>query len=202
MNTKSEWNYPPPREGFAGQWDRFVGPGATKAEQLIPVFAALAAAALVLGIAATKDLGWTTLQFVLAGFLAFDLFGGPAMLATSSAKRWYHRASSTRAGHLKFVSAHILQIGLVAYFFRNGDWLWLATISTTVFVASSLVLSTSLRFQRTVAFILACIGIALDMSLFDPTPGLPWFVPVLFIKLVIAHSTVEEPYTNLEELKA
>lgn len=201
MKRRSDWNYPPPREGFAGQLDRFVGPGATKAEQIIPLVTAIAAAGLVLGIAATQDLGWTTLQFILAGLLAFDLFGGPATLATSSAKRWYHRASSTLTDHLKFVSAHILQIGLVAHFFRDGDWLWLTAISTGVIVSSTLVLITTLRYQRTVAYILSCFGIALGVSLFDPTPGLAWFVPVLFIKLVIAHSSVEEPYVDQEVVK-
>lgn len=199
MNTTSDWNFPEPRAGLAGKWDRFVGPGASTTEQVLPVAAALIAATFVVSNAAFKEIDWTPLQFALAALLAFDLFGGPATLATSSAKRWYHRSNASRSGHLQFVSSHILQIGLVAFLFRSNDWLWLITISLAVFSASSVVLSVPLHLQRAVAYIFACAGAALGVSVFSPTPGMEWFVPVLFIKLVIAHSTVEEPYVDQEE---
>ena len=196
MKLASEWSYPEPRAGLAGQWDRFVGPGATVSEQVLPVVVAILASVLVTAAAVSKDLGWTAAQYILAAVLAFDLFGGPATLATPSAKRWYHRPAASHASHLRFVSAHLLQIGLVAWLFRGGDWPWTAAIGAAVFLASAIVLATPLHLRRAVAYALACAGAALGLSVFESTPGLQWFVPVLFIKLVIAHSTIEEPYVR------
>lgn len=196
MKAVSNWNFPEPRTGLAGRWDRFVGPGATIIEQIMPVAVAMVAAGLALTAAAFQEPGWAAWQWALAAFLAFDLFGGVATLATSSAKRWYHRTGVTKSSHLAFVSAHGLQIGLVAFCFRDLDVNWFATFSLAIVLASAVVMSTPLRFQRSVAYVLACVGVLLGLSVFTPTLGLEWFVPVLFIKLVIAHTTYEEPYVE------
>ncbi|MFX1439267.1 MAG: hypothetical protein ACFFFD_03395 [Promethearchaeota archaeon] len=43
-----EWDYPEPREGLAGQWDTFIGPGATRAESALMLGFGLAAGILLL----------------------------------------------------------------------------------------------------------------------------------------------------------
>ncbi len=193
----SNWEYPSPRSGWSGQWDRFVGPGASSAEQWVPFGVALLAALAVAVIGGVGDLEWNTVQWGLALVLAFDIAGGAATLATGSAKRWYHRPGQTARHHLGFIGVHVVHLALVAFVFRGGDVVWFVAMSAWLMLGAFAVSRSPIQIQRCVAVSMTCLGTILALSLFNPTPGLEWLVPVLFVKLLIGHATVEEPYESV-----
>ncbi|MFV9503375.1 MAG: hypothetical protein AB4911_02300 [Oscillochloridaceae bacterium umkhey_bin13] len=83
------WHYPPPRDAF----DRFIGPGATRAEILLQFVPTLLIALTLIAVAIIKAWGWTPVQLIVAGLLMLDMVGGVITNATSAGKRWYHVAT-------------------------------------------------------------------------------------------------------------
>lgn len=183
-----------PRGGFGGLVDRLVGPGATKAElllQFVPAFVAMVAAP---AYALTLRVQWTQLQLGFMALLAFDLVGGVLTNATSTAKRWYHRPGQGLRQHLAFVSVHLIHVLLVALLFRAGDWgFWLVT-SGYLLGASVLILRSPLYLQRPVAQGLYGLSLLGNCYLVSPTSGLEWFLPFLFLKILVSHLLQETPY--------
>ncbi|MEO0759270.1 MAG: hypothetical protein AAFY78_20625 [Cyanobacteria bacterium J06648_16] len=82
---------PAPREGWKGQLDRFIGPGATPAEMVLQLVPSVGAAITAPLYALTLPTDWTLWQVGVIAVLGFDLVGGVLTNATAAAKRWYHR---------------------------------------------------------------------------------------------------------------
>lgn len=57
MNPQINWNYPPPRPGWRGQLDTFIGPGVTRAELILELVVSLTGGLLLLAYALTHPLG-------------------------------------------------------------------------------------------------------------------------------------------------
>jgi hypothetical protein len=188
------WKYPEPRSGITGQWDKFVGPGATTPETvltLVPSFLALFA---IIFYAYFNQLGWDTIQYVVAALIAFDFTGGITANATSSAKRWYHRKGQSFKQHFGFVAAHAFQIFLVAWMFRGLDIIFFLVVYIYLLLAAFVVLKVPLRIQRSIALLFVSGAIVLSIYILSPTPGFEWFIPFLFLKILVSHLTTEEPY--------
>ncbi len=190
----SNWSYPQPRSGIAGYWDKFVGPGATGVEQLLSLMPATVAALAVSYYAYSIQLGWNLIQYIVAALLAFDITGGVTTNATSSAKRWYHRDGQGFAQQFGFVAVHALHIFLVAWLFRGMDVVFFGAVYAYLLVSALITLSVPLYVQRSVALLLVCGAILLSIYVLSPTEGFEWFIPFLFIKLLVSHLTREEPY--------
>lgn len=190
----SNWRYPEPRAGIAGQWDKFIGPGATKSEQMLSLVPSILMAAAVMVYAYSNNLPWSLVQYSVAALLAFDITGGIITNATSSAKRWYHRNGQGFKQHFGFVALHALQIFLVAWFFRGVDVVFFGGVYSYLLIAAGSVLTVPRRVQRSVALLFMCGAILLSLYAFSPTAGFEWFIPFLFIKLLVSHLTKEEPY--------
>ena len=190
----TDWNCPPPRSGFRGWLDRITGTEATTAELLVQFIPSSIFAIAAPIYAQTLSVDWTYLQLGLISLLGFDLVGGVLTNATSSAKRWFHRAGQTWQHHLVFVSIHIFHIFLVALLFRDLDWGFLAIASSYLMGSSILILRTPLYLQRPVAFGLYGLALLGNSYLFVPTVGLEWFLPLLFLKILISHLLKEVPY--------
>ncbi|MCT7952716.1 hypothetical protein NG798_23225 [Ancylothrix sp. C2] len=183
-----------PRGGFGGLVDRFVGPGATKAELLLQFVPALVAMVATPAYALTLRVQWTQLQLGFMALLAFDLVGGVLTNATSTAKRWYHRPGQGLRQHLTFVSIHLIHVLLVALLFRGGDWgFWFGT-SGYLLGASVLILGSPLYLQCPVALGLYGLSLLGNCYLVSPTPGLEWFLPFFFLKIMVSHLLPETPY--------
>ena len=185
---------PMPRKGLKGQLDRFIGPGATPAElvlQLVPSAVAAVAAPLY---ALTLPFDWAAWQLGAIAILGFDLVGGVLTNATAAAKRWYHRPGQGWRQHMAFVSVHLFHIGLVALLFRGGDGLFFVGVSSYLMLAAGLILASPLYLQRPIALGLYGLVLVCDRILFTPTPGLEWFLPLFFLKLLISHLLKESPY--------
>jgi hypothetical protein len=185
-------DYPLPRNGIAGWWDRFIGPGTTDAELWLLGLTAAGGAAFVGCYAALHHLPWTTVQYLVALLLAFDLFGGVVANETTPAKRWYHRRGRTRRDHLMFVAAHVIQLALVVVFFRPGDWTFLAVTYGYLMTAALIVVTVPMRIQRPTAFALLMGGMLINACLIIPTPGLEWLLPVFYLKLLVSHLVYEK----------
>lgn len=197
--TRINWAFPPPRKGFRGALDTFIGPGATRAELVVQGILTILGGMTVIGLALWSGATWSPVQMVLAGLLALDMVGGIVTNATSSAKRWYHREGQGFWRHFGFTSLHIVHIFLVAWLFRDMDWHFLVLGSIFLLTAATLILKTPLYLQRPVALFLFAMSLPLTQYAFSPTPGLEWFLPFLFLKLLVSHLLREEPYRPVWE---
>ena len=194
MPTKIEWQAPEPRSGLLGEWDQFIGPGATRAETLLITTFALLSGAAMFFYARTAGPPWCTRCLIFAILVAVDLGGGVIANATSAAKRWYHRPGQTLKDHLTFIAYHALHLFIVLYLFRGHDWLW-GTVFFGLLIGATLILdAVPLYLQRPIAAGLYVLALLVNLYLFTPTPGMEWFIPVFFLKLVISHLVQEEPY--------
>ncbi|MFW5776743.1 MAG: hypothetical protein ACOCZB_05595 [Spirochaetota bacterium] len=145
-----DWNCPEPRSGFAGALDRLTGPGAEPAEVALQFGMALlaAVAAWFWYRSAAAGSAWMA---GLAAFVAFDVAGGIVTNATSTAKRWFHRAGEGVADHFKFQALHLVHIAVVAFVFAGGDWLLFALLAATLLGCSVVILATPLYLKLLVS---------------------------------------------------
>ena len=137
---------------------------------------------------------WTPWQLGLVALLGFDLVGGILTNATSAAKRWYHRPSQGWHQHLAFVSLHLVHIALVALLLRGGDWGFFLGVSGYLLSASLLILRSPLYLQRSIALGFYSLALLGNAYLVSPTPGLEWFLPLFFLKLLVSHLPYETPF--------
>ncbi|MBZ0276137.1 MAG: hypothetical protein K8I60_08335 [Anaerolineae bacterium] len=189
---------PQPRAGLLGSWDRFIGPGATTAENILILGVPLVAAALLLIYAASKPLAWTPLQTFLAALLALDMTGGVVTNAATAAKRWYHRPGQTARHHLGFVSVHAAQLLIVSLAFRDADWGYFVLTYGYLMVASFIIVNMPLYLQRPVSLLAYMLVVGLGGYLLTPTPGMEWFLPVFYLKLLVSHLPYETPFKPRE----
>lgn len=193
------WQYPLPRKGLLGALDKFIGPGATRAEIWLQIVPAVLAGIGAPVYAILKGVHWNTAQLVLAGLFAFDMTGGIVTNATSTAKRWYHREGQGFWHHLIFTAVHVIHLFIVAWLFRALDWGFFGVTSSYLLVASIIILKAPLYLQRPLAYLLYAIALLISIYGFAPTVGLEWFLPFFYLKLLISHLLREEPYRPLSE---
>ncbi len=190
------WDYPPPHSAL----DRFVGPGATRAEVLLQFVSATLAALVFIAAAISGEWGWTPVQLIVAGVLALDMVGGVITNATSSGKRWYHRAGQGFRQHLLFVLIHIVQPTLVVLFFDPSNWMFVAGSYGYLVLASLVILFTPLYLQRPLAGLLVVGGFFLSLYVLPVPQHFEWFLPVFYTKLLSSHLLREEPYRPESEV--
>lgn len=179
-----------PRQGLVGAWDRLVGPGATRAENVLVLGWTVLFTAAVVAYAVLADLGWTPLQLVVVLVLAFDIGGGVPANFTDSAKRWYHRPGQGVRQHFAFPLAHVHPFVLTLVFPGFG-WTLAAAVYGYLLVAAAAVLAVPTYLRRPVAAVLGCVAILGGSYLPAVPAGLEWFVPLYFVKLLMAHLVPE-----------
>lgn len=188
---------PQPRRGLLGSWDRFVGPGATATENILILSVPIVAVVLLLVYVTQKPVTWTPLQTVLAALLALDMAGGVVANATSAAKRWYHRPGQTARHHLAFVAVHAVQLLIVSLAFRDADWDYFAITYGYLMVAAFVIVCVPLYLRRSLALLLYMVALGLQVYIFIPMPGLEWFLPVFYLKLLVSHLPYETAFTPM-----
>lgn len=189
-----DWTPPEPRPGLLKEWDTFIGPGQTTAEAWLVIVPAILAGIAAPLYAILTGLDWSVAQFIIASLMALDLTGGVVANATTAAKRWYHRKGQGWGQHMAFVAVHVVHIFLIAWLFRDGDWLYLLVFSLYLLAASAVVLWMPLYLQRPVALLIYCVVLLVGIYMFPASPGMEWFIPVFFIKLLVSHLLKEAPY--------
>ncbi|CAB9514316.1 expressed unknown protein [Seminavis robusta] len=193
---------PAPREGFfLNQLDTFIGPGATTAEIFLQFGASFVIGLLCFWIKYDNDAtevstNWKHNAIVIG--LGMDMIGGVVTNSTSAAKRWYHRPGQNFSQHMTFIAIHAMQIGTVAFLFcpqKDQQWFYFAAVYGCLLVSSTIVHSVPLYLQRPMAMSLVATAIPMSMSKVLPeTPGMEWFIPLLFLKLLVSHLTPETSF--------
>jgi hypothetical protein len=176
-----------PRAGLAGEWDKFIGPGATRAEVGLIVGTALAAALAVPLYAVSHGLAWSGWQHLAASTLAGDIAGGVVANGALPAKRWYHRPGQGSRQQILFVLAHGAHLWLAAWLFRGMDWAYFTGYYAYLLGAAWLVLRMPARLRQPAALALVVGAVLLDSLGLPPAAGMGWFVPLLFVKLLAGH---------------
>jgi hypothetical protein len=174
--------------------ERLIGPGYTRAEFWLQLSVTIIATIAVPTYASWANLGWTIPLLTIAALLAADLVGGVITNATSAAKRWYHRNGQTKTHHFVFIAVHALQLFLVTWFFRAGDWTFFVTVYAYLLFASLLILNVPLYLQRPLTMLVLMDALVLNAYVFEPVAGLEWFLPILFLKLIVCHLLPEYPF--------
>ncbi|MCB1140245.1 MAG: hypothetical protein KDK23_15920 [Leptospiraceae bacterium] len=189
--TEIDWTLPPFSRGIRGLLERVAGPGVTNGELALQILLPLLAAALAYFHTANGP-SYSTARLILAAVLGFDIAGGVITNSTSSAKRWYHRAGQGFWHHSGFIALHLIHLALVWYFFDLELW-WLPLQSVFLLIAASIVLLVPLHVQRPISLTLYAIALVATVNQ-SSVPGLEWFLPLFYLKLLVAHLPVEEPY--------
>lgn len=187
---------PNPRVGLLGLWDRLIGPGASLAENtLILVGSVLGGVLAVLFLVPHNS---STALLIVGGLLGLDLIGGAVANATNTTKQWYHRPSVGVRQHLAFISLHLTHIAVLAWFFRGGDVQFFMLFSFTLLTATGVVFAVPIYLKRPVAAGLYLSAILLGLYAVTPTTGLEWFVPALFLKLLVGHLVPERTHNKID----
>ncbi|TDQ61574.1 hypothetical protein ATL17_2673 [Maritalea mobilis] len=190
-----DWEPPAPRKGLSGSWDKFVGPGATQAEEYVQLgLGAVIAAALVFLFWQGANAAYSAWHWVFVVILALDIGGGIVTNATSAAKRWYHRKGHGKRQHFVFVCAHLLHLGLAAFLFAVNPMVFFAVAAGALLFGTIVILFTPLYLQRPVAFGVATLFILLSFLPMMNLPNLNWLLPLLALKLLLGHLVKEAPF--------
>ena len=177
-----------PRPGLIGSWDRFVGPGMTKGENLLVLGSTVVGAAFVaLHLSA---LGMTWPLVLLGALIGADVIGGAVCNMTETTKRWYHRPEQRPRDHLGFIALHVFHIVIIAWAFRGEgfDAVYAATIGGWLLTSALLIIYAPMALRSPLATTMLVVALGLSLYALGPTPGFEWFVPLLFIKLLIGHA--------------
>lgn len=179
---------PQPRSGLLGAWDRFVGPGMTRGELWLVFTASFASAGAVGAHLYGLGMGWPLA--LVGALIAFDVIGGAVCNMTDTTKRWVHRAGTGVRDHFGFIALHVAHIALLAWLFRGEgfDWIYALAISTCLLVSAVIIIAAPALLKSPIAVSLYMIALAIVLYGVGPTPGMEWFVPALFVKLLIGHA--------------
>ena len=145
---KISWDLPPFRPGIWDDIDKFIGPGATKAEKWIQFYPALALAGGIVVFGLVNQVGWSFWQFVIVALLSVDMLGGVLTNATSAAKRWFFREGEGFRQHMSFVALHLAQIILFSWAFLDVNVAWIVGVYGVLMGGSAIILKSPLYLQR------------------------------------------------------
>lgn len=175
--------------------DRLLGPDASRAEAMLALGAGAVCALVVPTLARARGVEWSTTQLLVAALLAFDLFGGVAVNASEAGRRHYHAPGRRAADHVGFVAAHLLHVAVLAWLFRRGDWAFAGGFGALLLASALVVLAVPAPIRRPVALLACGAAVLAATTAVAPTPGMEWFVPVLFLKLLVSYllGTVDVP---------
>eukprot|EP00567_Pseudictyota_dubia_P005053 CAMPEP_0197453530 /NCGR_PEP_ID=MMETSP1175-20131217/35213_1 /TAXON_ID=1003142 /ORGANISM="Triceratium dubium, Strain CCMP147" /LENGTH=199 /DNA_ID=CAMNT_0042986845 /DNA_START=90 /DNA_END=689 /DNA_ORIENTATION=- len=178
--------------------DCFIGPGATTAELVLQFGAAVVVGVGCLLVFRETQPDVSPQKNVIVALIGLDMAGGIITNSTSAAKRWFHRPGQGFKEHMSFIAIHALQIATVAFQFvaNEGEkWLYFGLVYFVLLVSAAIVLIVPSYLQRPTAMTLVATLIPASMSKQVPqTPGMEWFLPLLFIKLLVSHLVKETPF--------
>ena len=163
-------------------WERLVGPGATRAENIGTIGVGVAGAVVAIWRAVAVDA--SALATITAAVLALDVVGGVWANATETTRRWYHRPGSGPRSHLGFASAHvhpfILALLFEGFALQSGVVLYVGVVLTTGLIQVSP--------DRLASPIALTASLALIVALTGNAAGLEWFPAAYTLKLLAGHA--------------
>lgn len=121
---------------------------------------------------------WDASGSWLLALLAADVGGGVVALAMRSTARWY--AARPRGLHVAFVAVHLVHV-LVAAVVGGASLVW--ALAVFAYAAAAVVL---VRLAPPASAPIAALALVATGAVVHPVlPGLPVFVPLLLLKLVV-----------------
>ena len=183
---------PPPRDGWLGEWDKLVGPGASRWENAGTLGFAAAGAVGAPVLVHRQRPGADPVELAVAAAVGTDVAGGAWCNETPSCKRWYHRAGTTGLGRVGFAALHLYPF-LVEAMSGRGQWRS-AAISYASLTACAVVLELAPRERRrSVAYGLYTAWLATTSVVSPPPSGYAWLPSLLGFKLLVGHGTPRGP---------
>ncbi|MHA2603106.1 MAG: hypothetical protein AM324_013375 [Candidatus Thorarchaeota archaeon SMTZ1-83] len=189
-----DWEYPEKGKGLSRIVDELIGPGATRAEIVLVLSVGVLGGCGLIVYQYYTGLGWNLIQIAVAAFIAFDIAGGVVANSTSTAKRWYHREEQGPKQHIGFIALHFIHPLLIVVFFLNLDWFYFVAVYGFLIAASVVLVATPLYLRRPISATLFGLGLLMSIYVIVPVPGLEWFIPLFYLKLIVGHMVREEPY--------
>ncbi|MEO1223990.1 MAG: hypothetical protein AAFX92_07160 [Pseudomonadota bacterium] len=141
--------------------------------------------------------GW---RIALLAFFAFDIAGSAVTNMLNSCKRFYQTGPGPGEGlgarlaknSTLFTAIHIHPM-IAAYFF-GGSLLNAAVWYVLLQLGVALILAMPLYLRRAGATAVTVLALLGSQSFLPLGTGLDWFIPCLFLKIVLGHAVQEEPY--------
>lgn len=192
-----EWSVP---TGARADW--LMGAGATRPERAAIWAGSLVGIALVAIMYVQGEPGtWAVWQYLVAGLIAWDLFGGAVSNAASSTKRQYFGPDFAEAGRIGrivrspvlFTALHVYPFFVVALY-PGGSWIWAAALYLGAVAGAGVVDRLVPQYLQRPAAMLVFVVVLLPPVSWAAPPGWEWFPVVYLAKLVLAHAVREEPY--------
>lgn len=178
------------RPGIAGMWDRFVGPGPSRTEQ-VGTAVAVAAAALFGDHAGPPLPRHDRMVIRLA---AVDLWGGAWVNNTPSCVRWYERPGQGLGEHVGFAAVHLLHTAVIGatdaaggHRDRGSALRWTLAHYCWMLASAAGIAAAPPRTRLPLAVAASLAGLGVDMMV-DPSPTAPWFAPIFYTKLLVGHA--------------
>lgn len=191
---------------YSGDPDPFLGTNASDGEKALSYTAATIITTLVavLDYISPHPVANTWWRLATLILLAYDTAGGTVANSLNSYKRFYHTFAQADDGFIgRFLKIpHVytlLQVHplIISWVFRTPierAVLWYLALQIAVVA----VLGVPLHLRRPMAVAVSVTAILIHGGLVPLAKfGWDWFVPCLFIKVVIAHIVQEEPYRPL-----
>lgn len=174
---------------------RLLGPGASPSERVVCYSTAVVGCAVATAVAATSmpPSSMPPIAVAVVAVVAFDLFGGAAVNATSTAKRHFHRPGRTALHHIGFVAFHV-QPFVLALVVPGFGWAAAGTVYALALGGAVIVSATPAGTRRPVAFSVTALAITAAGGLVSVPSEVGWLAPVLFIKLLLAHLLPEDAH--------
>ncbi|MEV0584445.1 hypothetical protein [Nonomuraea sp. NPDC050310] len=191
MRAEIDWNIPATPPGWRGAFERFMGPGKTRAELRMEVAGSLACMAL---------LGWHLLvtpiqggwpQWLVTVVIGLDLVGGVMTNATNAAKRWYHHKPAR--ARLGFVAAHLVYLAAMAFVVLDAAWGWFLANSALLLAGALLIESVRLEAKRPAAMASYMAAVLVNLTVLPVPEALDWFTVLFFLKLLVCYLVPEAP---------
>ncbi|MBD1937722.1 hypothetical protein [Microcoleus sp. FACHB-68] len=177
---------PIPRQGLLGIWDLIVGPRMPVSEILLGLIPSLLAAVTVPLYAVINELGWNAVQLIIAAIIAFDLVGGAIINVTQTTKNWHHKPEHGFKYHFLFIAFH-LHPAVIAWLYIGGDWAYFLLAYSYLIIAATIILLSPLPLQRAESILLYMGCIVLHNYVLARVPGMEWFLPIYFLKLLVCY---------------
>jgi len=184
--VKIRWEY-------EGKTDVINGTGAYFEERMLGYSGAAIVTLLMLYLQFTGYTDWTWWQLLIASYISFDLGGGFMSNSLNSVIRFYEtpykEGEGKSAKYLKNdwiyngMHFHPLIVGLVF----NNDWVYAIGWQVIFFGSLAVVAITPQYLKRPISRLLTLLAIIISLYFLQSVPGFEWFIPLIFIKMVMGH---------------
>ena len=193
---KKKDTIPAPRAGLAGEWDKFVGPGASRWESAGTLGFAAVGAVAAPSLVKRQRPDARPVELAVVSAVGLDVGGGAWCNETPSCKRWYHRAGTRRRDRVAFAALHLYPF-LAEAMSGRGQWRNAAVSYSTLVASAALLELAPNERKRSMAYGIYTLWLAGTSIVAPPPSGYAWLPSLLGLKLLLGHGTPRGPLSAL-----